>query len=406
MLMLGTAQALGTIVSQTSAPKNLGTTSTDWWPEFQHDPANTGYSTSTAPSTAYVSWNYTTRNGGFSNPIVADYKVFIGSIKEKEIICLDSRNGNLLWVYTKLSGPVYEYASPIYAANKVYVATDSPNGANEIVCLDAQNGSLVWKVACGPIEASLVFADGKIYACEWSHTHCFDANTGVKLWEATYPGNIRSTPGLADNRLYIASDAGTIYCLNASDGHSLWNFTTNGEPMDAPTIVDGKVFFASGTSTAGAVYCLDAVAGTLIWKNDGRAFNMVILSSPAVAYGKVYIGVKGEGNAFLRGGIFCLNEATGTMMWRHRFSAIFDHGTFTSPAVADGKIFIEAQHLLYDRMLCLDANTGKTVWSFGQFGTNLYFSSPAIANGHVYFGAQLSRLKGMVFCIGASSDSS
>ena len=80
----------------TSSPYNSDMI--DWWPMFRHDPAHTGYSTSTAPETCNVLWNYTT--GGYveSSPAVVDGRVYIGSWDGK-VYCLDAETGELIWNY-------------------------------------------------------------------------------------------------------------------------------------------------------------------------------------------------------------------------------------------------------------------------------------------------------------------
>jgi hypothetical protein len=56
-----------------------GGTITDW-PMFRYDPAHTGYSTSTAPTTSAIKiWNYKTGRDVYSSPAVAGGYVYIGS---------------------------------------------------------------------------------------------------------------------------------------------------------------------------------------------------------------------------------------------------------------------------------------------------------------------------------------
>ena len=61
-------------------PINSNSDSIDWWPMYQHDPQNTGYSTSKAPNTNNVLWTYNAKKcrGLLSCPVVVDGRVYIG----------------------------------------------------------------------------------------------------------------------------------------------------------------------------------------------------------------------------------------------------------------------------------------------------------------------------------------
>jgi outer membrane protein assembly factor BamB len=69
---------------------------TDWWPMFRHDLEHSGYSTSKAPDTNNVLWNYTTGYWVYSSPAVADGKVYIGSA-DYNVYCLDADTGVYIW---------------------------------------------------------------------------------------------------------------------------------------------------------------------------------------------------------------------------------------------------------------------------------------------------------------------
>ena len=106
-----------------------------------------------------------------------------------------------------------------------------------------------------------------------------------------------------------------------------------------------------------------------------------VFSSPAVADGKVYVGSKDNR-------VYCLDALTGAFVWSYATGGYVD----SSPAVADGRVYVGS----YDhRVYCLDALTGAFVWSYA---TGSYvFSSPAVADGKVYVGSEDNR----VYCLDA-----
>ena len=68
------------------------TVDVDWWPMFHHDLTHTGYSTSTAPNTNQILWNYTTGGSLASSPAVAGGVVYVGS-KDGKVYAFGSSSG-------------------------------------------------------------------------------------------------------------------------------------------------------------------------------------------------------------------------------------------------------------------------------------------------------------------------
>ena len=124
-----------------SASVARATSETDWWPTFHHDPAHTGYSTSTAPETNNVLWSYTTGWRVFSPPAVAGGRVYVGSW-DCNVYCLDADTGSKIWNYT--TGAIVD-SSPAVVDGRVYVGSYDYN----VYCLDTDTGSKVWNYTAG-----------------------------------------------------------------------------------------------------------------------------------------------------------------------------------------------------------------------------------------------------------------
>jgi hypothetical protein len=119
------------------------------------------------------------------------------------------------------------------------------------------------------------------------------------------------------------------------------------------------------------LYCLDAETGELVWN---YVFGMGVISSPAVAYGKVYIGSRDD--------LFSLDAVTGKGIWNSTIG-----GVWGSPAVADRKVYVGLGQVGQNHeVCCLSADTGIPIWSYIIYGQEpLYVvSPPAIAYGKVY----------------------
>jgi len=147
---------------------------------------------------------------------------------------------------------------------------------------------------------------------------------------------------------------------------TLWNYTTGYIVDSSPAVVYGKVYVGSSD---GKVYCLDASNGSLIWNYTTWG---PVLSSPAIADGKVYVGS-------CNGKVYCLNASNGTFIWSYTTG----NEVKSSPAVADGKVYVGS----YDRFIyCLNASTGAHIWNYTT--GDWVVSSPAVVDGKVYFGSR------------------
>ncbi len=114
----------------------------------------------------------------------------------------------------------------------------------------------------------------------------YDLETGAERWTYTTDGPVRLAPVAWEDRLFVASDDGTLYCLEAAHGRPLWK--CRGGPSDrkvlgndrlistwpargGPVVADGTVYFAAGVWPFMGIFihALDARTGAVVWSNDG-----------------------------------------------------------------------------------------------------------------------------------------
>ena len=60
-------------------------------------------------------------------------------------------------------------------------------------------------------------------------------------WSYTTSLDLKSSPAIADGKVYVGSDDKNVYCLDADNGNKIWSYTTSGEVDSSPAIADGKV---------------------------------------------------------------------------------------------------------------------------------------------------------------------
>jgi outer membrane protein assembly factor BamB len=348
-----------------------------YWPMFHHDLRHTGYSTSIAPDTDDRVWVKDIGSRILSSPAIIDGKVFITS-ENRRMYCLDESSGALIWDQS-IGG--YGWSSPAVHGNKVFVGASD----GKVYCLDANSGGIIWDYQTGAnVQSSPAVADGKVFiGSHDGNVYCLDESTGSFIW--SYPtGEIHmSSPAVADDKVFIGSYDHNVYCLDESTGSFIWNFTTGINIESSPAVIDNKVFIGGLDHY---FYCLDEATGTLLWSyfvGDDEG----IWSTPAVADGKVFFGTSvGYGNEH---GVYCLDENTGAFIWKYST----ENHVESSPAVADGKVYFGSRDMY---VYCVDEQSGTLIWKYKT--GNIIYSSPAIANGKVFIGSHDNK----VYAFGAA----
>lgn len=361
------------------------TFTTDWWPMFHHDLHHSGWSTSSAPTTNFTLWTYTTNDQIVSSPAVVDGKVYVGS-KDNNVYCLNAATGVLLWQYNTTH---LVCSSPAVSGNRVYVGTNDLPGlnGNKLYCLNASTGEKLWEYTTGDdplmygVHSSPAVAQGQVYVGSGDHkVYCFDAVTGEKLWEFLTAMQVGSSPAVVHGKVYIGSQDGNVYCLNATTGTQIWCYPTQGQIESSPAVIDGKVYIGSAR-----MYCLDADTGAHIWDCQPN----FLYSSSAVWNNRIYCGSIDR--------VYCLNATNGLLIWQYQVGP-GDGGMWSSPAIADAKVYVGGRD---GNVYCLDANFGEKLWDHQTgFPGFPVFSSPAVAQGRVYIGDNL----GTLTCFGEANN--
>jgi outer membrane protein assembly factor BamB len=224
--------------------------------------------------------------------------------------------------------------------------------------------------------------------------YAIDRNTGKATWRFDDDGrmlNMFSTPCLDGNRLYIgegmhADFACKLYCLDAASGHKLWEFGAGNHIESSPTFANSKVYVGAGDD---GLYCLDGNSGARVW--NYRA-DVHIDASPVVVGDCVYAS-SGLSRRYRDTAIFCLDAASGQVRWRKQT----DLPGWGSPLVLDRRVYfglgngrlltsVAAPEKPAGALLCVDADTGETIFRFAAGDAVL--DRPATASSHVYFNSR------------------
>jgi outer membrane protein assembly factor BamB len=165
----------------------------------------------------------------------------------------------------------------------------------------------------------------------------------------------------------------SVVALGTHDGHVAWQHRLETPmPADAtiatlrPLYQDGLVYVSyrySDPQTGidhGVVETLDPATGAPRWR---REVATEIASEPVVASSTVYVVAslaQGGGQQFQETGLVeALDSQSGAVRWQRAVDA-----TPSSPAVADGQVFVMASQQFGGHLLALSANDGSVIWDY------------------------------------------
>ena len=185
------------------------------------------------------------------------------------------------------------------------------------------------------------------------------------VWTFETEEEIRATPCIGPDLIYIGSYDNNLYALDKRTGALRWKFPTDGGICSRPTLWRDLVIFGSEDFN---VYALNAQTGVEAWRY--RTWHHV-RSSPRVYNNIVYVGSDD-------GHMHAIDLRTGTMLWR--FSTYRE--VQSSAAFASGMVFFGSRdHYVYAN----DALTGEKKWSFRTNGPII--SAPCVVDDYLYVGS-------------------
>lgn len=263
--------------------------------------------------------------------------------------------------------------------------------------------ALAWSYCTGAvIFSSPAVSAGVVYiASTNSIVAALDAHSGKQHWQFRAGEAIYSSPAVQDESIYFGALDGFVYAVDVVSGRLRWR-TSVDDPgakiWSSPLVVNGMVIVGAASALSeqpkipGEVLAFDAATGTRRWRTwsePGGAPGGGIWSSPAVdvATGIVYVGMGDPDD-----GAEALDLYNGQVIWRWRSVQrdIADTDVGSGPLLyhdQQGQVRIAVggkNGFFYS----LDAQSGHEIWST-HVGDHV-FSSPAFAQGIIYVVAVLT----------------
>ncbi len=328
-------------------------------------------------------WSYPVKGGGA--PVIADGRVYVfgyyeeneGQLVEEVLLCLDAETGEKLW----------DYRSRDFLSDNIYnrYGIGSP-------CVDPDTGNVYFMATSG-----LAMAFDRDGNKLWEHSML------EQFWRLTFPNGRTGGPvidgdfvifrGITKNWGTTGPPGDRFYGFEKQTGELAWFSSPDVRPVDSsnssPYFADfnGRRVFMAGTGS-GSVICSNARTGEPIWRvaiSQGGVNGSVLLHD-----GKL-IAVHGKENldTTSKGRLVCYNlpdkypEGDKPILltaedevWRND-----DHAAFSSsPVLHDGKVYTT---IAKGELLCVDADTGETLWSL-KLGPDQLHASPLMADGKLY----------------------
>jgi outer membrane protein assembly factor BamB len=334
------------------------------WPQWR-GPLGNGFAPTAEPPTEWsgtknVAWKVEIPGKGSATPVLWEGKLFVltavdtgkkaegapaaaparegrgmstgppSTLHRFDVLCLDARDGKLLWRKTAVEALPHEGTHPTNTHASASASTDgkvliAPFGSRGIFAYDL-DGNLKWKRELGKLKIKVGFGEGASPALHGSSVvavsdheagsfvACLDAATGEVRWRKDRDeGTSWSTPVVVEHggrAQVVVSATKRVRSYDLATGEVIWECggqTANAIP--APLIREGAAICMSGYR-GDAVYAIrldskgDVTAGAgVLWK---RADAGPYVASPLL-YGDLLYHTKER-----QGILYCLDAASGT----------------------------------------------------------------------------------------------
>ncbi len=262
----------------------------------------------------------------------------------------------------------------------------------------------VWSVEVGGGYSTPLVEDGRVYQQARSGSDeilwCLDIATGEVIWRAATPVAFRagsggqrhgagpkSTPTLADGRIFTLSITGILTAWSAADGELLWQRDFR-EHLDqahpywgvstSPLVEDGRLYARVGSCENGALFCLDPASGADIWVQRQHAN---CYSSPLV---DEVDGVR-QLIEFNHSGLCGVDLETGRVLWEHGYPHQGRSQNTPTPVVHGDLIVLGAEDRGMFAVRAIkegDTWTAERVWEHRDVSMDM--SSTVVSEGVVY----------------------
>jgi outer membrane protein assembly factor BamB len=309
------------------------------WPRIGFDDANVGHAPVTAvPESADVYWQFYTQA---TPPVVADGTIYaVEHARDRALVARDAATGRREWTASFTGGG---FGPPVVAGGRIVLQTYSTLWAFD------REGASLWQYDLGRGDpGSPAVRDGAVYGCngsyrDWPATAFAVGPDGEERWTVDLDGDLRGSPAVAGETLYVATEAGTLTALALDDGSERFSADLGAPTRATPTVANGVVYVTDEDDT---VHARTADEGSAVWtasldtSGDGGL---------AVAGERLFVPA--------REALVALDVADGAERWRASVESP------TTPAVGDEAVYVGASGFEDRAVYAIARDTGDVLWS-------------------------------------------
>ncbi len=260
-----------------------------------------------------------------------------------------------------------------------------------------------WNKACGAGHSSIITHGQQVITLEQrGDRECLTArhlSDGSDLWEVSENTRWddmmsgegpRSTPTLANGKIYSLFSNGVLACVDPDDGRTIWKTTVIEEGYDfpewgisaSPLIWKNQVIVNPG-GESGAVKSYSAQSRELLWQSQltGRG----VYLSPSI------LTLLGEDHLItaVTGKIVSLDPHTGMTRWEHPWKIFLNNAQIVQPIALSGNSFLlaagygkGAECIALSRAPETGAYLLESQWTSKDLKAK--FSNPVLKDGYLY----------------------
>ncbi len=252
---------------------------------------------------------------------------------------------------------------------------------------------LLWSVkGIGVGYASVSVKDGMVYTTgmvgKTGTLFAFDTDGKKKFaktygpeWTKNFPGS-RSTPTIDDALAYVVSGYGNVVCFDAKSGARKWSVDAlkkfRGRNIswgisESPLIVGDKLIVTPGGKDA-SVVALDKKTGKTIWTSKGLSATSAYCSPLEVQLsgGRMIVQM-------LSGLVVGLDAATGKTLWTYRYKQRVCANT---PIWVDGSVFVTSGYGKGAELIRVSGKAAERVWS--EKTMDCHHGGAVLVDGYIY----------------------
>lgn len=288
------------------------------------------------------------------------------------------------------------YSGPAVAGGRVYVMDrqlapgvgnpDNPftkalvPGQERVVCLDQATGQVLWtheydapytiSYAAGPRTTPTV-ADGKVFTLgAEGDLYCLDAVTGEVIWSRDFERDYGAKtpewgfaghPLLDGDRLIslVGGEGSVVVAFDRDTGNERWRSLSAKEPgYGPPTLIEHAGHRLVIVWHAEAVNALEPESGKVIWSVPfGSRFGLTA-PTPRLAGDTLFLTAFYNGSLALR-----LGDGEPEILWSSprptEKNTVYLHSIMATPFIENGYIYGVCS---YGQLRCLELGTGRRVW--------------------------------------------